>query len=534
MSKSLTLTFHGAAKTVTGSCMELELGNSRILVDCGLYQGSRSLETLNHGAFAFEPDRIDAVVLTHAHIDHCGLLPKLVKQGFAGPIWCTGQTADLLEFMLADAGRIQEYEAQRRNRRRDRAGDDKFEPLYTEADALQAWRMARTIELEEWFEPAPGFRVRFWNAGHILGAASAELEADGARMLFSGDLGPEHKAFEPDPHAPSGFDYLVCESTYGNRSREKLTIEQRRALLEKEINQAIARGGNLVIPAFALERTQELLLDIARLLDANRIPNVQCFVDSPLANKATKVFAKYASELEDVGGPGVFDHPSIHYADDARISMRLNSVSGAIIIAASGMCEAGRIRHHLRHNLHRRESTVLFVGFQAEGSLGRVILDGAQRVRISGEDVNIRAQIRRIDSYSAHADQGELLEWIEKRLPVRGTLFLDHGEPEAVAELALLAQEKDKALKVVTPALGEVYSLKAGEQAKRLKTARADAAECCGRDWQNEYADFSVNLKRELSSIKGAEARKRALAEMRKVLDGYASYRDDRKARSAV
>ena len=532
MSKDITLTFHGAAKTVTGSCMELELGNSRLLVDCGLYQGSRSLETLNYGAFAFEPDRIDAVVLTHAHIDHCGLLPKLVKQGFNGPIWCTGQTVDLLEFMLADAGRIQEYEAQRRNRRRDRAGDEKFEPLYTEQDALAAWGMTRPVELEEWFEPAPGFRTRFWNAGHILGAASAEIEAGDVRLLFSGDLGPEHKAFVPDPHAPSGFDHVVCESTYGNRSREKLTIDQRRALLESEIKQAIARGGNLVIPAFALERTQELLLDIARLLDAGRIPNVQCFVDSPLANKATRVFAKYANELEDVGGPGVFDHPSIHHVDDALISMRRNSVSGAIIIAASGMCEAGRIRHHLRHNLHRRDSTVLFVGFQSEGSLGRVILDGAQRVRISGEDVNIRAQIRRIDSYSAHADQGELLEWIEKRSPVRGTLFLDHGEPDAVAELAALASEKHKALKVVTPELGEVYSLKAGEQAKRLKTARPEAAECCGRDWQNEYADFSVNLKRELSRIKDAKARKRALAEMRRVLDGYAAHREQKKARN--
>lgn len=531
MPKDLTLTFHGAAKTVTGSCIELALGGSRILIDCGLYQGSRSLEALNHGAFAFGPGKIDAVVLTHAHIDHCGLLPKLVAQGFTGPIFCTGQTVDLLEFMLADAGRIQEYEAQRRNRRRDRAGDDKFEPLYTEADALQAWRMARPVELEEWFEPAPGFRACLWNAGHILGAASAEVEADGVRMLFSGDLGPEHKAFEPDPHAPAGFDHVVCESTYGNRARQKLTIDQRRDLLESEIKQAIARGGNLVIPAFALERTQELLLDIARLLDANRIPNVQCFVDSPLANKATRVFSKYASELEDVGGPGVFDHPSIHHVDDAHVSMRLNTVSGAIIIAASGMCEAGRIRHHLRHNLHRRDSTILFVGFQAEGSLGRVILDGAKRVRLSGEDINVRAQIHRIDSYSAHADQGELLEWIGERLPVQGTLFLDHGEPEAVAELASLVREKDKALSVVTPELGEVYALAPGKPAKRLHTARPEAAECCGRDWQNEYADFAVNLKRELARIKDAEARKRALAEMRRVLDDFAAHREERKAK---
>ena len=521
-----TLVFHGAAKTVTGSCMEVALGDTRILVDCGLFQGSRSLEELNHGDFAFAPHEIDAVVLTHAHIDHCGLLPKLVAQGFDGPIFCTGQSADLLEFMLADVGRIQEFEAERRNRRRDRTREKRFVPLYTEEDALAAWGQTRAVALEEWFEPAAGFRARLWNAGHILGAASAEIEAGGVRLLFSGDLGPAQKAFHPDPEGPSGSDHVVCESTYGNRTRVRMTIDQRRDLLEEEIHRAVGHGGNLVIPAFALERTQELLLDIAHLADENRIPAVPVFVDSPLANRATSVFAEHAGELEDLEGKDIFRHPAIHYVDDAAVSKRINNMSGAIIIAASGMCEAGRIRHHLKHNLHRRDSTILFVGFQAQGSLGRVILDGAKRVRISGQDIDVRAQIRRIDSYSAHADQTELLDWIKARSPVSGSLFLAHGEPEAVAALAELVREVDPSLSIITPAMGEGYLLAPGTPATRIHPARADMPRLTGRDWQNDYAELAVSLKQQLARIADAGSRRKAIAEIHEILDSYTDVRD--------
>lgn len=527
----LTLKFHGAAGTVTGSCMEVGLGDRRMLVDCGMFQGSRSLEALNHGSFGFDIGAIDAVVLTHAHIDHCGLLPKLAAQGYRGAIWCTNATSDLLEYMLADAGRIQEGDAERRNRRRDRAGDARFAPLYTEEDALRAWRLTRPVALGEWFEPAPGFRVRLWNAGHILGAASVELEAGGVRTIFSGDLGPENKAFEPDPEAPTGADYVVCESTYGDRSRPKQTIEERRTQLEGEVKEALARGGNLVIPVFALERTQELLLDLARLADANRIPNVPIFVDSPLASQATKVFAAYADELEDVGGDDIFHHPSIRYVEDVSESIRLNSVSGAIILAASGMCEAGRIRHHLEHNLHRRESTVLFVGFQARGTLGRVILDGAKHVRVSGKDINVRASIRRIESYSAHADRDELHAWISARQPIRGALFLSHGEAEAVAALRDLVQRDAPALRIVAPAIGERFALIPGGPAKRLETARVDVAALAGEDWQNDYADFVTGLKRNLGRIHSEQARRKALAEMRHILETYDAAREARKGR---
>ncbi len=531
-SHPLTIKFHGAAGTVTGSCMELAAGERTLLVDCGLFQGSRTLESLNHGTFGFNPADIDAVVLTHAHIDHCGLLPKLAARGFDGAIWCTPATADLLEFMLADAGRIQEYEAERRNRRRDRAGEKQFTPLYTEEDALRAWRMCRPVELCEWFDPAAGFRAKFWNAGHILGSASVELEAGDAHVLLSGDLGPDNKAFHPDPAAPNGLDHVICESTYGNRAREKLTIEERRTQLEEVVRDAIGRGGNLVIPTFALERTQELLLDLARLADADRIPNVPIFVDSPLATRATKVFSAHVDEMEDVDGRDIFRHPNIRYVEDSLQSMRLNSLSGAIILAASGMCEAGRIRHHLKHNLARRESTILFVGFQAQGTLGRVIQEGARRVRISGEDINVRAQIRRIDSYSAHADRDELDDWIQARRPIAGSLFLTHGEAQATEALRLLAQDDDPAGSVIAPRMGEKFALPAGAPAKRLETGRVDLEQLAGEDWQNEYADFMTNLKHNLSAIRSARARREALADMRRVLDSYQAARAEQKKRN--
>jgi metallo-beta-lactamase family protein len=528
----LTLTFHGAAQTVTGSCLEFALPDRSVLVDCGLFQGSRSLEALNNGAFAFEPRRIASVVLTHAHIDHSGLLPKLVAEGFNGPIWCTRPTMDLLEPMLADAGRIQEGDAERRNRRRDRAGEEPFAPLYTEQDALAAWRLCRAMPLEEWFEPAEGFRARLWNAGHILGSASVELEADGARIMCSGDLGPEHKTFQRDPDGPEGFDYVVCESTYGGRVRDKVTIEERRKLLEAEVRAAIVRGGNLIIPVFALERTQELLLDLGFLLSSGSIPNAPVFVDSPLAHRVTEVFAHYSKSLEDTAGTNVFDHPAFHFVGDSTESIRLNSVSGAIILAASGMCEGGRIRHHLLHNLHRRDSTVLFVGYQAQGSLGRVILDGAERVRISGSDVAVRAQIRRIDHYSAHADQAELLDWIAQRAPISGNLFLDHGEPDALEALRRELQRQNPAVAVRLPEIGESYGLAAGEPASRLATGRLEAHQAIGRDWQNAYADLATRLKSDLRRIEDEARRQEAIARIREVLDSYAKATEGRRKRA--
>lgn len=471
------------------------------------------------------------MVLTHAHIDHSGLLPKLVADGFKGPIYTTLQTRDLLYHMLPDAGRIQESEAERRNRRKDRKDEDPIEPVYTEEDSKAAYEQIETVDLHQWFVPAPGFRARLWNAGHILGSASIEVETGGSRLLFSGDLGPHNKAFHPDPEGPSGLDHIVCESTYGDRVREEVTIKQRRTLLEAEIKAALTRGGNLIIPVFALERTQELLLDIATLVNDRRLIDTQVFIDSPLATRTTEVFAKHAAELEDMGSGEIFHRPSFHYVSDTLESMRLNSVSGAIIMAASGMCEAGRIRHHLRHNLARRESTVLFVGYQAAGTLGRTILDGAGRVRIWGEDIAVRAQIRRIDSYSAHGDQHDLQHWIEARQPTAGSLFLTHGETDAIETLRRLMQSEAAAPSIITPQLGETYALPQGAPARRLKTGDIDLQAAIGRDWQNDYADLSVRLKKELQAIKSASARREAIARMEEVLHSYQSHRENHKRR---
>ncbi len=528
---SLSVTIHGAARTVTGSCLEFAAGSSRLLIDCGMFQGSRSIEEMNFAERVADPHKLDCVILTHAHIDHSGLLPRLVRDGFAGPIWCTPQTAELLEYMLADSGRIQEGEAERLNRRRDREGDKAVEPLYTEADGLETWGMTRPVKLGEWFEPAPGFRVRLWNAGHILGSASVEIEAADTRVMCSGDVGPDNKAFHPDPDGPCCFDHVFCESTYGDRARQKLSIAERRELLAGIVNESRQRGGNLIIPAFALERTQELLLDLACLSREGRIGNAMVFVDSPLANRATQVFSRHVESLEDTGGLNPFESPSIHYVNDVAESVRLNSVSGAIILAASGMCEAGRIRHHLIHNLHRRDSTVLFVGFQSQGSLGRVILEGAERVRVSGRDVLVRAQIRRIDSYSAHADQSELLDWIGARGPISGSLFLDHGESGAVDALAALAKERNLAPSIIAPEIGECWKLESGKAASRTRTGNIDARRVVGKDWQNSYAELASSLKHRLERIKDVEAREKAIAEMRAVLDSYAAFREAKKER---
>ncbi|WP_025290520.1 MBL fold metallo-hydrolase [Sphingomonas sanxanigenens] len=512
--ESVSLTFHGAGRTVTGSCMEVAHGKRRLLIDCGLFQGSRSLEGLNHRAFAFRPSEIDAVIVTHAHMDHCGLLPKLVASGYAGKVWCTAPTRDLLAFMLPDAGRIQENDTARRNRRQDRAGEEPFEPIFTEHDGTQAARHACAVPLETWFEPVPGIRARLWNAGHILGSASVELVVGGQRLLFSGDLGPEHKAFHPDPAAPSGFDHIVCESTYGDQTRKQYTIRQRRTLLQGEIREAIAAGGNLVIPVFALERTQELLLDIASLINAGRLPRVPVYIDSPLAGRATEVFGRHADALEDMGKGRIFDHPAFHYVETSTDSIALNAASGAIILAASGMCEGGRIRHHLWHNLARADSTILFVGFQAAGTLGRTILDGAKRVRMSGRTIVVQARIRQIESYTGHADRDGLIGWIEDRHPITGSLFLTHGEARTIELLGAELAARGAARAVMSPAIGDCYHLARAGAATLIDGTHDEANEAIGLDWRNMCAGLLANLKEELKALPTNAARSAALRGM--------------------
>ncbi|MCC2097219.1 MAG: MBL fold metallo-hydrolase [Hyphomicrobiales bacterium] len=512
------ISFYGAAGTVTGSCSHVQSDHASFLVDCGMFQGNRSVRQLNFDSFPFDPRKIDFVLLTHAHIDHSGLLPKLTKHGFRGKVYATPATADLLEFMMMDSASIQESDVERVNRKQRRRGKDELQPLYTQDDARELLSRLETVDYENWFEPGGGVRARFWNAGHILGSASVETQfgdkASGntMHMLFSGDLGPDEKVFHPEPEAPEGFDYIVCESTYGNRDREDYTLEKRREALRKELTEGLRRGGNVVIPSFAVERSQELLHDIGVLLANGEIPDATVFLDSPLARKVTEVFAKYAATLDDIAidDAQLFRDPRFRFVESVEESKAINNVKGgAIIISASGMCDAGRIKHHLKNNIWNSRSTVLFVGYQAPGTLGHVIVSGASDVRIHGREFKVNARIRQIGNYSAHADQGELLAWIEERLPISGGLFLNHGEQEAREELRrMLAKRGVDETLIFMPGFDETFALTAAAVQSRGRPAKRIEDAALERDWHNEYAAFILSLANKLEATEDAGARR--------------------------
>lgn len=505
---TVMLYFHGAAGTVTGSSYRIVHPGGAFLVDCGLFQGNKTVRALNYKPQPYDAKDIDFVLLTHAHIDHAGLIPKLFNNGYRGPIHCTEPTAGLSEYLLADSAGIQESETERENRKRTRRGDKPVDPLYTREDAEEALKHFVQHDYEEWVEPGPGVRARYWNAGHILGSASIEVEVkdgDGevVRILFSGDLGPDEKVFYKSPDAPAGFDYILCESTYGGRERADYTLEQRREALKTEINDAMARGGNMVIPSFAVERSQELLHDIGTLIKSGEINPQLVFLDSPLARKATAVYKKHAAMFKDVEleADDLFDDPRFRIVQDVEESKNINTIKGgAIIMSASGMCDAGRIKHHLRNNLIRHDATVMFVGYQAGGSLGSVIQGGAKEVRIHGRRVPVRAQIRTVSNYSAHADHSELMEWISERLPAHGALFLTHGEDKGRNAM------RDDLIKqglggdqVVLPQLDDGFELRASGITGITKpdNIRIDPQQF-SRDWHNEFADFSIQLSQRL------------------------------------
>ena len=514
------LMFHGAAGTVTGSCSLVEAESARFLVDCGLYQGNRTVRDLNHREFPFDPSAVDFLVLTHAHIDHCGLVPKLVKDGFQGRIYATRPTVDLLQFMLADSAHIQEANAERHNRKRLRRGQPPVEPAYSMEHVAATLEQLEAVDYEQWLEPRPSVRVRLWNAGHILGSASAEVVFDPdrsgntLRLLFSGDLGPDQKVFHPEPEAPEGLDYVVCESTYGDRERDDYTLESRRETLRAELQAGLERGGNVVIPAFALERSQELLHDIHTLLVRRQIPEATVYLDSPLARKATEVFVRYADSLEDVEIPAkdLFHHPRFKLVETVQESKNINGVAGgAIIISASGMCDAGRIQHHLRANIWRRSATVLFVGYQAPGTLGHIISHGAEKVRIHGREFTVAARIRQIGNYSAHADRSELADWVMERMPVTGRVFLNHGDDGARKALAeLLVARGLEPQTIVLPAFDERFELVAGTARSKGRAAERIDDDALARDWHSDYAVFILRLAEQLRAA-SSHAERQAL-----------------------
>jgi metallo-beta-lactamase family protein len=518
---TVTIHFHGASGTVTGSCYRIVHPKGQFLVDCGMFQGNKTVRDLNYKPLPFDAKTIDFLLLTHAHIDHAGLLPKLAKNGYRKPIWCTAPTGGLLEYLLPDAAGIQESEAEYESRKRGRKGNAPLEALYTMRDAEETLKHRQSTDYQQWIEPGPGVRARYWNAGHILGSASIEVEvADGDKkvtILFSGDLGPDEKVFYKAPDAPSGFDYILSESTYGGRERQEYTLDQRREALKTEINDALGRGGNLVIPAFAVERSQELLHDIGLLIKNKDVSPSRVFLDSPLASKVTAVYRKYESMFDDVelSATELFNDPSFRIVEAVEESKAINAIKGgAIIMSASGMCDAGRIKHHLVNNLPRANATVLFVGYQAPGTLGQIILSGAKTVRIFGEEIPVRARIRSMGNYSAHADHSELMAWITGRLPAHGAIFLTHGEDEERNALrnALLASGL-AGDQVIMPLLDDAVELQAGgtrtmvaPQARRLDLNQLNA------DWHNAYSSFIIDLSNRLQAAPTDEERLQLMA----------------------
>ncbi len=469
----MKITFWGAARTVTGSCYLLEHNNLRFLVDCGMFQGGKTLKERNYGEFPFAANEIDFVLLTHAHIDHSGLLPKLVNHGFKGPIYATQGTIDLAAIMLPDSGHIQEMEIERKNRKLARAGETLLTPIYTSDDAYAMQHMFKAHDYGEAFNPGGDLKIVFQDAGHILGSAFVEIHYQEnnqeQKLVMSGDFGRYDSAIIKDPAQIANADYLVVESTYGNRVH-KGNMEENMPQFAELINRTLAMGGNVIIPAFAVDRTQDILMMIFLMQKEGKIGMNSVYVDSPLAVKATEIFAKHPQYFDEMttachqsSGRIPFVLPNLTYVRTAEESIQLNKkAGGAIIISASGMADAGRIKHHLKHNLWRKESAIVFIGYQAEGTLGRRLIEGEQKVTIHGEQIDVRANIVNMDGFSAHGDKEEILSWFKKFNQLPKTVFVTHGEEQASLDFSeYLATE----LKVHTevPQPGQVFELTTGD-----------------------------------------------------------------------
>ena len=469
----MKITFLGAAKTVTGSCYVVETDSVRFAVDCGMHQGSSVIEERNEDAELYRAGDIDFFLITHAHIDHSGLLPRMVKEGFKGPIYCTEPTAELLDIMLLDSAHIQEMEAEWATRKQKRRGAKPVEPLYTQEDAAKTVKILSPIMYDTCFEPGKGVQVTYKNAGHILGAAFLELviEKSGEtyKLVFSGDLGRPDALIVEDAEIPKiKPDYLFLESTYGDRDHknESSSLEE----LAEAIAYSHSHGEKVIIPAFAVERTQEILFSLHKLHKQGKLPpNLPVYVDSPLAIKATEIFRKFPEYYDDEtravvnAGEDPFYLPGLVFTPSTQESQAINAVRGpGVIISASGMANAGRVKHHLRHNLWRPGASIVFVGYQAMGTPGRKLVDGAKSLRLLGEDTAVAAKIFTIGGFSAHAGQSQLLCWVESFTHPGMSVVLIHGEESAQETLAGLIRERFS-LNVVNPGYLEEMDLLPGK-----------------------------------------------------------------------
>jgi metallo-beta-lactamase family protein len=446
----------------------VEAAGKRFLLDCGLYQGRRRDAFERNSHFPFPVSSIDGVILSHAHIDHSGNLPTLVHNGYAGPIYTTPATVDLCLPMLADSAFLQQKDVEFCNRRREHRrakglDDHECDPLYLPEDAERTYPLFHPVALGETKEVAPGFRYRTYEAGHMLGATSMVVEADGVRLAFSGDIGRKHLPILRDPVTPEPVDYLIMESTYGDRFHKPVANVAEK--LAGVVNRTAGRGGKIIVPCFAVGRTQQLVMVLHQLMDAHQIPSIPIFVDSPLAVNVTEVFRKHPECYDEetgkflTDGDDPFGFSRLRYIRDVNESKALNSLHGPVLIlSASGMCEGGRILHHLRNNIEDPRNTILLPGFQAEYTLGRKILNGDREVPIFGEPMQLRAEVVSIDELSGHADQRELIEWMRPLAPRLKKVFLVHGEPAQGAALAEVIRQEFK-LDVQQPSRGHSFLL---------------------------------------------------------------------------
>ncbi len=486
----MKIAFLGATKMVTGSNFLVETKNTKFLIDCGMFQGSKAVNRLNYEPFKFNPSEIDFVILSHAHIDHSGRIPKLIKEGFKGKIYCTEATADLCSILLPDSGYIQEMETEEDNRKRMRAGEKLREPLYTVREAEESQRYFSPLLYNQKTELNPEVTLRFRDAGHILGSSIVELwikEDDKVvKLVFSGDLGRRGRPILRDPSFVEEADYLLVESTYGDRLHPPSREDDKKLI--SIINTTARRGGNVVIPSFAVERAQDVIYELNKYYteylkteeqDFLRVP---VYVDSPLTASATEIFLRHPDCFDEETlklikeGNNPLDFPNLRFTKTVEESKELNtSKESKVIISANGMCTAGRIKHHLKHNLWRKESSIVFVGYQAEGTLGRRLIEGEKIVKIFGEEIRVKAEIHSLEGFSGHADQEGIMWWIKGFKPIPQKIFIVHGEAAAAEEICRKIKEELK-VEAHLPELGETLIME-GEKiivSERIRAVQRD------------------------------------------------------------